>query len=76
MVLGGTPRPLDFNSVHAASGGVENSINHYFGYQIRILRGRFTPVGFLLEKVLRFFDFFVLFVFLSDSCAKLGLNLL
>ena len=56
--------------------GVENPINHYFGYQIRILRGRFTPVGFLLEKVFRFFDFFVLFDFLSESCAKLGLNLL
>ena len=57
-------------------GGVENPINQYFGYQIRILRGRFTPVGFLLEKVFRFFDFFVLFDFGSESCAKLGLNLL
>ena len=56
--------------------GVENLINHYFGYQIRILRGRFTPVGFLLEKVFRFFDFFVLFDLLIESCAKLGLNLL
>ena len=54
----------------------QNPINHYFGYQIRILRGRFTPVGFLLEKVFRFFDFFVAFDFLSESCAKLGLNLL
>ena len=40
------------------------------------LRGRFTPVGFLLEKVFSFFDFFVLFDFLSESCAKLGLILL
>ena len=30
---------------------IKNYINHYFGYQIRILRGRFTPRGFLLEEV-------------------------
>ena len=60
----------------SARGGMKNLINHYFGYQIRIQQGRFTPVGFLLEKVFRFFDFFVLFDFLSESCAKLGLNLL
>ena len=28
-----------------------NLINQYFGYRIRILRGRFTPRGFLLELV-------------------------
>ena len=32
-------------------GGIKNRRNHYFGYQIRILRGRFTPGGFLLEEV-------------------------
>ena len=31
-------------------GGIKNLINHYFGCQIRILRGRFTPGGFLLEE--------------------------
>ena len=34
-----------------ARGGIQNLINHYFGYQIRILRGRFTPRGFPLEQV-------------------------
>ena len=32
-------------------GSPQNLINHYFGYQIRILRGRFTPGGFLLKQV-------------------------
>ena len=32
-------------------GSPQNVMNHYFGYQIRILRGRFTPVGFLLKAV-------------------------
>ena len=60
MVQGGTPRPLDFSSVHAASG-VESPINHYFVCQIRNLRGRFTPGGFLLEEFFEKFDFFELF---------------
>ena len=29
---------------------IKNLINHYFGCQIRILRGRFTPGGFLLKE--------------------------
>ena len=36
---------------------IKNFINHYFGCQIWILRGRFTPGGSLLELVSWFFDF-------------------
>ena len=28
----------------------QNQLNQYFEYQIRVLRGRFTPGGFLLEE--------------------------
>ena len=34
----------------AAVGGIKNHVNHYFGYQIRILQGRFTPGRFILEE--------------------------
>ena len=73
-------RPWGYREAGGASRGIlrmpPNPINHYFDYQVGILRGRFTPVGFLLEKVFRFFDFFVLFDFLNESCANLGLNML
>ena len=37
----------------------QNPINHYFGYQIRILRGRFTPVGSVVKEFFEKFDFFL-----------------
>ena len=41
----------------SAPGGIQNLINHYFGCQIRILRGRFSPGGSLLEELFLMFDF-------------------
>ena len=60
-----------------------NHINHYFGYQIRILRGRFTPGGFLLELVFWFFEicvfcwivYAILRLNLVRTWSKLGENL-
>ena len=36
--------------VYRGGGVSQNPINHYFGYQIRNQRRRFTPGGFLLKE--------------------------
>ena len=48
-----------------AGGGSQNPINHYFGYQIRNQRGRFTPGGSLLKKFFWNFDFLNIFKILT-----------
>ena len=47
----------------SARGVIKNPISHYFGCQIRILRGRFTPSGFLLKEVFQNFIFLYFGIF-------------
>lgn len=58
-----------------AGVGVKIIFIHYSGCQIRIIRGRFTPRGFLLEKFFWRLNILMLFCFLVAFWCKLDLNL-